>query len=151
MDLTLQVRDGAANKGEKKEGEKKKEENHNVSQLLLWLVDKIRAFLRIYTLGQDMLFCGDEHLGPKMRNKALRGVVGHWGVSAGDWILVHFGETVANVCFELMDLGCPHNICAFTVAQKQLCKHTQPHRGYSIRPISLLLLACLHLCRESHT
>lgn len=92
MDLTLQVRDGAANKGKKKKkrGNKKKEENHNVSQLLPWLVDKIRAFLRVYTHGQDILFCGDEYLGTKIKNQALRGVTGHWGVSSGDWILVHF-------------------------------------------------------------
>lgn len=150
MDLTLQVRDGAANK-EKKRRRKKKEKNRNVSQLLPWLVDKIRAFLAVYTHRQYMLLCGREYLGPKMQNKALRRVMWHWGISSGDGVLGHLW---ANRCFELrlMDFICLHNFCAFTVTKhQQLCKHTQSHKRYSIRPISLLLLACLQLCRGSHT
>ena len=158
--MTLQVRDGAANK--EKKGKKKKE-NHNVSQLLPWLLDKIRACFEGLPTRIVHVSVWRWTLWTQKAKQSTEGSHGtHCGVSVGDLILGllgSFGETAPSQMCALSSYQRTSHIRTISLHLQWYndsftdisTLHTQSHRSYSIRPIPPLLFACLRLCRGSHT
>lgn len=143
---------GQQTKEKKREGGKKRKQTTMSPSCSpdLWI--KSEHFWKLTHMGSTCFFCGDEHLGPKMQNKALRGVMGHWGVSSGDCILVHFwGHCGQHVLWAQTD--------GFGVSTQFLCIYGDTTRAFQTHPVTQELqhqtnfsaLACLQLCRGSHT